>query len=118
LRAQRTTVRTGIETTVRFGADLASTKLDEAMHAVNMIAQSPALDGALDRDRFRTLALRIRATQPTWRTISLADPQGNRLLDVPMPIAGVPHGRVLEPASPARAVATRQPVVGDVAPAP
>src|SRR5579875_1459109 len=60
LRAQRSAVLTGTDTIARFGAALLATKLDDGMHAVEMIAQSPAFDGELDARRFRTLALRIR----------------------------------------------------------
>lgn len=114
LRQQHEAVRTGAEATARFTAALASSKLHDAMMAVDMIAQSPAFDGPLDRERFRTLALRLRGSQSAWRTLSVADPTGRRLIDVPEPIGGKPGEQVVDTASLDRAVATRRPVVGNV----
>jgi hypothetical protein len=79
---------------------------------VRALAHSPLLDGALDEAAFAELARRIRGDQPLWATVVLTDPHGNRLVDVPEPVGGVARGRVVDEASHAEAVATRQPVIG------
>jgi len=113
LQSQRSAVKTRTETTARFAATLAATKLTDGMREVNMLAQSPAFDGTIDEARFTLLARRVKDSQSAWRTLSVADPAGRRILDIPAPI-GVPHGQVIDKASLDRAVATRQPVIGDV----
>jgi signal transduction histidine kinase/ActR/RegA family two-component response regulator len=114
LQAQRTAVRTGTENAVRFASVLAATKLGDGMRAVDMIAQSPAFDGPLDADRFTLLARRLRDSQSAWHILSIADPSGRRLIDVPTPIGGKPNGMVVDPESLRRAVITRRPVIGSV----
>ena len=46
--------------------------------------------------------------------VVLSDPEGNRLIDVPEPVTGVAKGKVVDEQSHARAVMTRQPVVGRI----
>jgi signal transduction histidine kinase len=80
-----------------------------------MVAQSPALDGPQpDLAWFRTLAARVVANQPDWRTVTVSDSAGNRLLDVPEPIGGKQHGRVVDISSLRRAVTTGRPHIGNV----
>jgi len=117
LRAQHAAVFTGTSAAAKFSAALAETKLGDGMRAVNMIAQSPAFDAALDIDRFRTLALRLKDGESAWRTLSVANPAGRRLIDVPAPI-GIPGGPVVDQPSLDRAVRTRRPVVGNVVAGP
>lgn len=118
LRAERQEVRQGADVTARFTAALASSKLVDGMQAVNMIAQSPAFDGSLDIERLRTLANRLRAGEHAWRTLSVADPAGNRILDIPTPVGGRPGGPVVDRRSLDLAVRTGQPVVGNVVAGP
>jgi signal transduction histidine kinase/CheY-like chemotaxis protein len=114
LRAERVAVRNGADAATRAIATLASVKLTDGMHEVNMIAQSPAFDGSIDDKRFRTLAMRLQHAQANWRFLSVADPSGRRLLDVPEPIGGQEGGPVIDMASLRQAVATRRPVVGNI----
>jgi signal transduction histidine kinase len=114
LRQQHDAVRTGAETTARFTATLASAKLRDEMAAVDMVAQSPAFDGPFDLVRFRLLASRLRTSQSAWRTLSVADPAGRRLVDVPAPIGGSAGGPVVDRISFDQAVAARRPVIGNV----
>ena len=86
LQSQRSAVKTRTETTARFAATLAATKLTDGMREVNMLAQSPAFDGTIDEARFTLLARRVKDSQSAWRTLSVADPAGRRILDIPAPI--------------------------------
>lgn len=114
LRAERATVRNRADAATRAIATLASVKLTDGMHEVNMIAQSPAFDGPIDDERFRILAVRLQHSQANWRFLSVADPTGRRLLDVPEPIGGQEGGPVIDMESLKKAIATRKPVVGNV----
>jgi len=114
LRAERAAVRNGADAATRAIATLASVRLTDGLHEVNMIAQSPAFDGPIDDERFRTLATRLQHSQANWRFLSVADPSGKRLLDVPNPIGGQPGGSAIDMASLKQAVATRKPVIGNV----
>jgi signal transduction histidine kinase/CheY-like chemotaxis protein len=117
-RAQRDTVRAVATIDARFAAALLAEKLAASQRAIAMLAQSTAFDRGLDADRLRTLGTRVAAIQPDWRTISIADIAGQRLIDVPHPVGGPPSGRVIEPVSLARVVRTARPAVGDVVPGP
>jgi signal transduction histidine kinase/CheY-like chemotaxis protein len=118
LRGQHDAVREQAHTDARFTAVLLATRLDDGLRAMRMIAQSPAFDGPLDPQRFRLLASRLEEVNPAWRTMSVADPSGRRLVDVPEPIGGRPDGPVVDIESLRRAVTGRQPVVGRVLPGP
>lgn len=106
------------QTDARFAAALLSVKLQSNLRAVEMVAQSPALDGVPDLQRFRTLAGRIVANQPDWRTVSLADHGGNRISDVPIAIGGRQTGKVVEMTSLRRVVASGRPTIGNVVAGP
>ncbi|WP_165356354.1 response regulator [Sphingosinicella sp. BN140058] len=106
------------QTDARFAAALLSVKLQSNLRAVEMVAQSPALDGVPDLQRFRILAARIVANQPDWRTVSLADPAGNRIADVPIAIGGKQTGKVVEMTSLRRVVASGRPTIGNVVAGP
>lgn len=114
LRAERAAVRNGADAATRAIATLASVRLTDGLHEVNMIAQSPAFDGPIDDERFRTLAMRLQHAQSNWRVLSVADPSGKRLLDVPSPIGGRPGGPAIDMASLKQAVETRKPLIGNV----
>jgi signal transduction histidine kinase len=114
LRSERAAIRNGADAATRAIATLASVKLTDGMHEVNMIAQSPAFDGPIDDERFRLLATRLQHSQANWRFLSVANPSGKRLLDVPNPIGGQEGGPVIDMASLKKTVATRKPVIGDI----
>jgi signal transduction histidine kinase/ActR/RegA family two-component response regulator len=78
------------------------------------LADSALLDGPLDEAAFAELARRTRRNLPLWTTVVLSDPDGNRLVDVPEPVAGIARGRIIDMASHARAVETREPVIGRI----
>lgn len=114
LRSQQATVQNGAIAMTRFVGALASVRLGDGMREVNMVAQSVAFDGELDRARFAVLAARLRKTTPNWRFFSVADVSGRRLMDVPEPVGGPLDRPVIDMESLRRAVATRQPVIGNV----
>ncbi|TCP29652.1 ATP-binding protein [Sphingomonas sp. BK235] len=115
LQNERRAVEAQSRAHAKFLAALVDMTLRSNLEAVAMVAQSPALDGArLDEPRFRTLAARIRRYQPDWHSISIATAAGERLIDLPAPPGPAPRGRVAEPASLARAVATGRPQIGVV----
>lgn len=118
LRAEHEAVRNGADVTARFSAALVATRLGDGMRSVNMIAQSPMFDGQFNPDAFRVLAVRLRDNDSAWRTLSVADTAGHRLLDVPDTIGGEIGGPIVDRSSFDRAVATRRPVVGDVVAGP
>ena len=114
---QRAAIEQQAQDHARFMATLIGRELVTTVHRTEMIAQSPALDQGLDEGRFTTLALRLLAIEPLWRIITVATPQGMRLLDLPHPI-DIPHGRVIELDSLKHAAATRKPIVGRIMVAP
>jgi signal transduction histidine kinase/ActR/RegA family two-component response regulator len=78
------------------------------------LAHSPLFDRPVDEAAFAELARRVRRDQPLWAAVVLSDPDGNRLVDVPEPVTGVARGRIVDEASHARAVETRQLVIGRI----
>ncbi|WP_431856638.1 ATP-binding protein [Azospirillum sp.] len=94
-------------------AALLDRELAAQIEVLRALAQSPLLDGAVDEAAFATLAERVRQGRPLWRRVSLSDPEGNRLVDVPGPVGGR-MGKVVEPDSHARIVQTRRPVIGPI----
>ncbi len=114
LRAERQAVHNGVDSGARFIATLASVRLRDGMHEVDMIAQSPAFDGPFDARRFETLGVRLQRSAANWRYLSVADPQGRRIFDVPEPIGGQTGGPVIDMESLREAVRTGRPVVGNV----
>ncbi|WP_159865983.1 ATP-binding protein [Novosphingobium sp. 9U] len=114
-RNERRSIERQAQTDARFAAALISLKLRTNLEAVEMVAQSPAFDNAVvDTDRFVKLARRIIATRGNWRTLSVSDTRGQRLIDVPEPIGGLKRGRVVEMASWRRTMTSGQPQIGDV----
>ncbi|PWC56088.1 hypothetical protein TSO221_03010 [Azospirillum sp. TSO22-1] len=94
-------------------AALLDRELAAQVEVLRAVAQSPMLDGDVDQAAFAKLAERIRQDRPLWRVLSLSDPDGNRLVDVPVVIGNGP-GKVIEPDSHARVVQTRRPTIGHI----
>ncbi|GAA0730837.1 response regulator [Sphingomonas sp. ABOLD] len=113
LREQRAALDRQAALASRSTARLVGREIAATVDAVKMISRSPTLDGGIDRPRFAELARRLLTDHPGWATLSVADSEGNRLLDLPAPIGGK-LGKVIDPVSLARAVRTRQPQVGHV----
>jgi signal transduction histidine kinase len=118
LRSQKQAVERQAHDLARYSATLLARELVANQRSVQMISQSPLLDGELDPARFELLASRLVLDEPTWRAISVATPNGARLLDVPGPIGGQPGGGVVEPLSLERTVSLRRPTIGDVVAGP
>ncbi|WP_294329537.1 ATP-binding protein [uncultured Sphingomonas sp.] len=97
----------------RSTARIVGREVAATLDAVKMISRSPSLDGSIDRARFTLLGMRLLEDHPDWAALSVADTDGNRLLDIPRPIGGR-LGRVVDPTSLAVAVRTRRPQVGPV----
>ncbi|WP_084582430.1 hybrid sensor histidine kinase/response regulator [Sphingomonas azotifigens] len=113
LREQRAALDRQAALTSRSTARLIGREITATIDAVKMISRSPSLDGGIDRPRFTVLGMRLMEDHPDWATLSIADSQGNRILDLPTPIGGT-LGKVVDPVSLARAVRTRLPQVGHV----
>ncbi|MET3724933.1 hybrid sensor histidine kinase/response regulator [Sphingomonas trueperi] len=113
LREQRAALDRQATLASRSTARLVGREIAATLDAVKMISRSPTLDGGIDRPRFTLLGLRLLQDHPNWAALSVADSDGNRLLDLPSPIGGR-LGKVVDPVSLARAVRTRQPQVGHV----
>jgi signal transduction histidine kinase/CheY-like chemotaxis protein len=119
LSNERQAVEQKARTDARFAAALVAVKLQSHVRAIEMVARSPVFDdGEVDVQRFRLVVGHIIRTQPDWRTISVADPQGERIIDAPLVIGRKPHGPVVEPASLARVVGTGLPAIGNVTKGP
>jgi signal transduction histidine kinase/ActR/RegA family two-component response regulator len=89
-------------------------ELRAQIEMVRSLAYSTVLDGAADEAAFAELARRVRRDQPLWMVVVLSDREGNRLVDVPEPVAGTPGGKVIDQASHAQAVQTGRPVIGRI----
>ncbi|WP_294256957.1 ATP-binding protein [uncultured Sphingomonas sp.] len=113
LREQRAALDRQAALASRSTARLVGREIAATMDAVKMISRSPTLDGGINRPRFTLLGLRLLEDHPEWAALSVADSDGNRLLDLPRPIGGK-LGKVVDPVSLARAVRTRRPQVGHV----
>jgi len=87
-------------------------ELATQIEILRTLANSPLLDGTVDEAAFAESARRLRRDQPLWMVVVLSDVEGNRLIDVPEPVTGVAGGKVVDEHSHARAVETRQPVIG------
>ncbi len=81
---------------------------------VRTVAASTALD-APDLPVFRMEAERVRAEQPLWRTVELALPSGEQILNLLRP-AGEALGSTADPTSLARVVSTRGTAIGGIGP--
>jgi len=84
------------------------------LRVVEALAQSTHLDHG-DLAAFHEEARRVRDAQPGWHTMTLADPQGNLLLNLRQR-PGAALGTVVDPASFAEIARTGRPVVGGINP--
>ena len=71
-------------------AALLERELSAQIVPLQLLAQSPLLDGPIDARAFFDLAQRFRSERPLWAAVVLSDLQGNRLVDVPAPVTGSP----------------------------
>ena len=76
------------------------------------LAASASLEDG-DLRAFHAEAARVLATQPTWTSVTLVRPTGEKLIDAAT-VYGKPLPAVADPASIARVVATAGPVTGNV----
>jgi hypothetical protein len=114
LRHQQEAIEDEASDHVQRIAILLERELAAQIDVLRTLAAAPLLDGDVDETGFAELARRIRRDQPLWLAVILSDADGNRLVDTPEPVTGVPRGRVIDDASHARAVETRQPVIGRI----
>ena len=114
LQGQRKAVERQAHSHAQFAATLIADRLVDGEREVRAIAKFPARGASSDETAFRTFASQILNDEPDWRTISVADADGNRLIDVPKPIGGTAGGRVVDRESLLRAVATGRPAIGRV----
>ena len=90
-------------------------ELRRTMSALQVLGTSASLDGA-DRQAFQRSAERVITTRPDWRTIILALPSGEIVVDTSVPVTAA--RRVAERDSFERAVRTLAPRVGYLATGP
>ncbi|MBP2300798.1 hybrid sensor histidine kinase/response regulator [Azospirillum picis] len=103
---------------VRHAATAIERELEEQVETLLVLAQSPVFDAPLsdrpqDAAAVADLLERVRRQVGIWQILSVSDPQGQRLVDVPRPIAGR-AGPVIDMESHARAVAGKTPAVGGI----
>lgn len=91
--------------TAAFEREMAAT-----IRTLKVLGRSEHLERG-DMEAFAAEALRAKETQPSWMTLLLLSPQGDILVQPGVP-RGTPLGRANEPESLARAVKSKQPVVG------
>lgn len=84
-----------------------TTRTLQALASLNQLNQG-------DLKTFYDQAKRVTATQATWVSVILLSPQGQQLVNTKQPF-GKQLPTVVEPGSLQRVVATRQPVVGNLA---
>jgi len=113
LRQQQDALERDVLARVQRISDLIEQELSKQIELVQVLANSPSLDGPIDVKGFAEHAKRVRQGMPLWRYVVLSDQDGNRLVDVPEPVSGTP-GAVVEPPSHLRAVQTAQPVIGNL----
>ena len=94
-------------------ASLLERELSAQVVPLQLLAQSPLLDGPLDRTAFFDQAQRFRNERPLWAAVVLSDLEGNRLIDVPAPVTGGP-GKVVDSQSHDEVLRKRAPVIGGI----
>src|SRR5690606_30576016 len=67
LQAERESLRRRADVLSEFSAALLSRELIAQSRSIQMVAQSPAFDGALDHERFKLLATRLTQDEPGWK---------------------------------------------------
>jgi signal transduction histidine kinase len=108
----RTTVQRGATDRARAMMSAVDAELRGSITTVEAITASPALQ-ADDLPAFHAEAQRVLATQSSWLDVTLARPSGEKIVDALQPLTH-PTERALDPVSAARAVRTRQVVIGNV----
>jgi signal transduction histidine kinase/CheY-like chemotaxis protein len=94
-------------------AALLERELSAQIVPLQLLAQSPLLDGPIDARAFFDLAQRFRSERPLWAAVVLSDLEGNRLVDVPAPVTGSP-GKVVDGQSHDEVLRKRAPVIGGI----
>lgn len=97
----------------RAEAALVDTELSGTIRALQALAQSASLDSG-DLSTFYSEARRLHATQQSWSMVLLHGSDGRNLLATSRPFGAVLPS-VADPDSLARALATDQPLVGNMA---
>jgi signal transduction histidine kinase/ActR/RegA family two-component response regulator len=108
----------GLERAAVDRVDRISALIDRELQAqvelLRALAQSPVLDGDTEDVAFAELARRLQRELPLWRSLSLSDREGKRLVDVPEPISGTKGGQVVDKTSHLRVIETASPQVGSI----
>jgi signal transduction histidine kinase/CheY-like chemotaxis protein len=115
-RQQRSAVESGAVETARALANAVDEGLISSVKVLEALATSSSLDRG-DLRAFHAEARSVAATQPGWFTVILFAPDGQQLVNTRREL-GEPLPRTFEPASLAAVVASRAPVIGDVAVGP
>lgn len=113
LRQQQAAMERGALDSVRHASEMLERELSAQIEMLHVLALSPLFDGALDPAAVFAAIERVRREEPLWRLVSLSDPDGNRLVDAPQPVAGG-RGLVVEADSHARVVASATSAIGPI----
>jgi signal transduction histidine kinase len=97
-------------------ASAVDSELETTVENVRALAKSPALASG-DIAAFYQIARKTALAQNDWRSVILTDARGRPLFKTALPFGASTPG-VVDPASLAEAMATRQPVIGKVAKGP
>ncbi|KFE63544.1 sensor histidine kinase [Hyalangium minutum] len=104
----------GVERRLQNSAHEITWAFDREVSATIRTLQALAQSGHLDEgdvEGFRTEALRVQRSQPSWLTVILLTTEGQQLMNLRRP-SGAPLPRATEPESLRRTVEDRQAVVG------
>jgi PAS domain S-box-containing protein len=102
--------RRSLEDTARALAFAVDQQIESSITNLEALATSESLDvGAVNV--FRAIAARTLNTQKNWKSISLFDPQGRKLISIAKPITEESTG--IKRANLERVLSTRRPVIGD-----
>jgi signal transduction histidine kinase len=107
-QTERRMLSSAVSMTAAFDREMAAT-----IRTLKVLGRSEHLERG-DMEAFAAEALRAKETQPSWLTLLLLSPEGEILVQPGVP-RGTPLGRASEPESLARAVKSKQPVVGVLA---
>jgi signal transduction histidine kinase/ActR/RegA family two-component response regulator len=113
-RQQRAGVEQGAVETARALMNAVDESLNTSVKTLEALAVSRALDGGGSLAELHGEARRILRSRPEWLAISLFSPDGRQLLHTGRG-PGEPLPASAEPGSLAAVVASRRPVIGDVA---
>jgi signal transduction histidine kinase len=102
---ERRLLSSSVSMAAAFDREIAAT-----IRTLRVLGRSENLEQA-DMEAFAAEAVRAMETQASWLTLLLLSPDGQILVQPGVP-RGTPLGRVNEPESLAKAVASKQPVVG------